>query len=77
MDLKTKTNRLSRKQDHPYKALEGSPTWERVDLAISALVKNGDLKETTRREYVVGYICKVLMADQERQPRRTVRKAVT
>jgi len=28
-----------------------------VDRAIKALLKNGDIELTTRREYVVGYIC--------------------
>ena len=31
-----------------------------MDKAIDDLVENGDLTETTRREYIVGYICKKL-----------------
>jgi hypothetical protein len=37
--------------------LEGTPVWNSVDRAIKALLKNGDVELTTRREYVVGYIC--------------------
>jgi hypothetical protein len=61
MDPKTISS--IRKQDHPYQAFEASPTWKRVDRAISALVKNGDIQETTRREYIVGYICKMIGTD--------------
>jgi hypothetical protein len=59
MDRKTET---SNERDHPYKAFQGTPLWKRVDRAISALVKNGDLQETTGREYIVGYICKMVGA---------------
>jgi hypothetical protein len=31
-----------------------------VDEAINDLVKNRDLIETTRRDYIVGYICEKL-----------------
>ncbi|MGD0631503.1 MAG: hypothetical protein ABR987_19405 [Terracidiphilus sp.] len=37
-----------------------APVWEVVNAAIDDLVKNGDLVETTRRDYIVGYICKKL-----------------
>lgn len=63
MDRKTTTNRRTRNQEHPYQELEASPTWKSVDRAINALAKNGDIQETTRREYIVGYICKMIEAD--------------
>jgi hypothetical protein len=77
MDRKT-INSQTRKQDHPYQEFEASPTWKRVDRAISALVKNGDIQETTRREYIVGYICKMIGTDAgsgRPRTRATTRKA--
>ncbi len=49
----------SRRQ-HPYTEFEGSVLWRTVEKAIVALVKNGDLKEQTAREYIVGYICQTI-----------------
>jgi hypothetical protein len=46
--------------DHPYKAYEGTPLWLAIDEAVAELVRNKDLVETTRREYVVGYLCQQL-----------------
>ena len=42
--------------DHPYKHLEGRPEWKALDRAISNLVRNGDLVESTPRAYIVGYL---------------------
>jgi hypothetical protein len=39
---------------------EGSVLWRAVSKEIAALVKNGDLKELTAREYIVGSICRAL-----------------
>jgi len=44
----------------PYEAYRGTPVWKIVDKAINDLVENGDLAETTRRDYIVGFICKKL-----------------
>ena len=60
MDRKTTINS---KLDHPYKKFQGTFLWERVDRAVTALAKNGDIQETTRREYIVGYICKTVSAN--------------
>ena len=49
----------SRKQ-HPYMRFEGSVLWRVVSQEIAALVKNGDLKELTAREYIVGSICRAI-----------------
>jgi hypothetical protein len=38
----------------------GTPVWKLVDKAINDLVENKDLVETTRRDYIVGYICEKL-----------------
>lgn len=45
---------------HPYEGFRGSTLWKRVDRAVLDLVTNGDIRLKTRRQYVVGYICKVL-----------------
>jgi hypothetical protein len=51
----------SRKQ-HPYIKFEGSVLWRAIEKQIAALVKNGDLKELTAREYIVGSICQAIAA---------------
>jgi hypothetical protein len=51
----------SRKQ-HPYSKFEGSILWRAIAKQIAALVKNGDLKELTAREYIVGSICQAIAA---------------
>jgi hypothetical protein len=43
--------------EHPYKELEQTDLWKIVDRMITELEENTDLKLTTPREYVVGYIC--------------------
>lgn len=43
-----------------YDEFDGTPAWEVVDRAISDLVVNQDLGETTLRYYIVGYIVKAL-----------------
>lgn len=45
---------------HPYEKYESTPAWRVIDEAITALVKNHDLQETTARQYIVGYLCKQL-----------------
>ncbi len=49
----------SRKQN-PYMKFEGSVLWRSVEKGIVDLVKNGDLKELTSREYIVGSICQAI-----------------
>ena len=44
----------------PYDPYKGTKVWEIVEEAIQDLVKNRDIAEITRRDYVVGYICKQL-----------------
>jgi hypothetical protein len=43
-----------------YSEFEGSRAWEVVDQAISDLVENQDLEETTARRYIVGYTVRAL-----------------
>ena len=47
-------------QPHPYQRFEGTPEWVSIDRALLELTKNRDVVETTRHEYVVGYLCKAL-----------------
>jgi hypothetical protein len=42
---------------HPYGEFEGSVLWRTVEKAVSALVKNGDMRELTARKFIVGSIC--------------------
>jgi hypothetical protein len=46
--------------DFPYEQYRGTEIWEIVDEAISNLMKNQDIAETTRRDYIVGYLCQKL-----------------
>lgn len=58
--------RTMAKLAHPYNGFEGSILYKRVDRAILELAKNGDIRVTTRREYVVGYICRALTQAKRR-----------
>jgi hypothetical protein len=51
---------------HPYQQFVRTQNWVVLDRAVSELVKNSDLQETTAHEYVVGYLCKALADPQER-----------
>jgi len=44
-------------RQHPYSEFQDSPLWKAIENQIAVLVKNGDLKEMTSREYIVGAIC--------------------
>jgi hypothetical protein len=46
---------------HPYKGFEGTRLWKAVNKGIGDLVENQDLNEKTQREYIVGYLCKILV----------------
>lgn len=45
---------------HPYKEFENTPIWKIVNKAIKELVENDDIEEKTQREYIVGYISKLI-----------------
>ena len=53
-------NTLPNGQVHPYARWEGTQLWKAVEKAVEGLVENQDLIEKAPREYVVGYICKVV-----------------
>lgn len=44
----------------PYEEHKNTELWQRIDKIVADLEKNGDVKLTTAREYVVGYFCKKL-----------------
>jgi hypothetical protein len=46
--------------EFPYKEYETAKLWHVVEQAISDLVENTDIQETTDRKYIVGYLCKSL-----------------
>jgi hypothetical protein len=43
---------------HPYTDYENTSLWKVVDKSVSELEENQDIKLSTPREYVIGYICK-------------------
>ena len=50
---------------HPYTKFENSPLWPLINKAIAALVDNKDLVEKEHRDYITGYICKVILKGLE------------
>jgi len=46
--------------NHPYKEFEGTKLWELIENALDNLIENQDIELTTRKEYVIGYLCKKL-----------------
>lgn len=46
--------------NHPYKEFEETQLWNVIENALDALVENQDIELTTKREYVIGYLCKSL-----------------
>jgi hypothetical protein len=53
-------HRVPKGQAHPYQRWERTPLWRAVEKALSHLVDNQDLVENEYREYIVGYICKIV-----------------
>ena len=65
---------------HPYEQYESTKAWKTIDKAVSDLVQNKDIDETTAREYIVGYLCKMLyeknlIAREKSDPARKTNKA--
>ena len=46
---------------HFYKQLENTPLWAVINKGIEDLVENNDIEETTNREYIVGYLCNLIL----------------
>lgn len=53
---------------HPYKKFEKTKLWELINEALDDLIKNQDIELTTRKEYVVGYLCKVIKSEAPAEP---------
>jgi hypothetical protein len=49
---------------HPYARFEETPLWREIDAALGELERNRDLHVTTKREYVVGFLCQQLATAQ-------------
>ena len=45
---------------HPYVKYEADPLWPLLEKGIGDLVRNQDLLEREDRNYIVGYLCKVI-----------------
>ena len=45
---------------HPYEQLEHTRLWVVINKGIDDLVENDDIEERTQREYIVGYLCKLV-----------------
>ena len=41
---------------HPYSDYENTPLWNVISKSIAELEENQDIKLSTRREYVIGFI---------------------
>lgn len=50
---------------HLYEEYEDTVLWESVVNAINDLIENQDLEVKTKKEYVVGYICKMITEQGE------------
>jgi hypothetical protein len=48
---------------HPYQQFEGTSLWNAIDAELRALETNRDLTLTAAREYVIGALCKRLVAE--------------
>ena len=51
---------------HPYTDYEDDPLWPLIEQGISDLVSNFDLVEKEDRNYIVGYLCKVVRKGLEK-----------
>ena len=51
---------------HSYIKYESTRLSKALEKGISDLVENQDLKEITHRDYIVGYLCKVLTRRKEK-----------
>ena len=52
---------------HPYMDYEADPLWPLIERGIGDLVENQDLIEQEDRNYIVGYLCKVISKGQKQR----------
>ncbi|MGE7837252.1 hypothetical protein [Viridibacillus arvi] len=45
---------------HPYNQYEHTRMWAVINKGIDDLVENNDIEEMTKREHIVGYLCKLV-----------------
>ncbi|MDN3451075.1 hypothetical protein QMA09_12825 [Planococcus sp. APC 3906] len=57
--------KVNSRMPHPYEKYENTELWKKIDQALDELVENQDIKEITKREYIVVYICKKLIETKE------------
>jgi hypothetical protein len=60
MDQKIKTS-----DSYPYFQYEKTKEWNIVKKALYALEKNNDIKFTTKKEYVIGFLTEQLLKEQK------------
>jgi hypothetical protein len=53
-----KQNKEKNPNDHPYENFENTPLWTAFNNSLAELEQNQDIEITTRKELVIGYICK-------------------
>ena len=51
--------------NHPYKEFEKTQLWRIINNAVDELIKNQDIELNTRKEYVIGYLCKILTSKKK------------
>ncbi|MEY5041269.1 MAG: hypothetical protein RLZZ414_817 [Bacteroidota bacterium] len=58
-----------KEMNHPYKDYENNKLWELIEKGIDDLIENQDIELTTRKEYVIGYLCQIVISSiqDERQ----------
>jgi hypothetical protein len=45
----------------PYEKYKGTDIWNFLEKGINTLVNNKDIIEKTNRDYIVGYLCKIII----------------
>lgn len=48
-----------------YKEYQNTPHWQVIEDAIDRLIKNNDIELMTDSKYVVGFICKQILQNEE------------
>ncbi|QFF97852.1 hypothetical protein PB01_02945 [Psychrobacillus glaciei] len=57
---------------HPYKQFEDTILWKVINKGIHDLIHNNDIEEMTRREYIVGYLCKLVTESETENQKNTL-----
>jgi len=53
--------------EHTYKVYEQTGLWHVIKDALDSLMENKDIKITTRKELVIGFLCKKIMDESNMQ----------